>query len=140
MGRGTWKNFEIILFFRGGGSQFPGLGVPQRKDMKHDLYFLLVESFSKSYRAQNFSHSQRFFPYFLHVFSYFHISHIFLHTRISHQNHSEHNQGSGNTQSLEGWSARSRIEKGTQLTCFMSFLWGIPKPGNCEPPPHPALK
>ena len=22
-----------------------------------------------------------------------------------------------------------------QLTCSMSFLWGTPKPGNCEPPP-----
>ena len=37
MGRGTWKNFELILWSRegGGGSQFLGLGVPQRKDMKH---------------------------------------------------------------------------------------------------------
>ena len=38
MGRGTWKNFELNLLFRGEGgygSQFPGLGVPQRKDMKH---------------------------------------------------------------------------------------------------------
>ena len=37
MGRGTWKNFDLILLsgWGGGGSQFPGLGVPQRKDMKH---------------------------------------------------------------------------------------------------------
>ena len=38
MGRGTWKNFEPILWSwerGGGGSQFTGLGVPQRKDMKH---------------------------------------------------------------------------------------------------------
>ena len=38
MGLGTWKNFELILSSRGGwegDSQFPGLGVPQRKDMKH---------------------------------------------------------------------------------------------------------
>jgi len=38
MNRGTWKNFEFILLFRGGGgggSQFPGLGVSQRKDMEH---------------------------------------------------------------------------------------------------------
>ena len=38
MGSGTWKNFELILLFRGGeggGSQFPDLGVPQGKDMKH---------------------------------------------------------------------------------------------------------
>ena len=37
MGRGTWKNFELNLLFGGGegGSQFPDLGVPQRKDMKH---------------------------------------------------------------------------------------------------------
>jgi len=38
MGRGTWKNSELILLSwgGGGGSQFPGLGVPQRKNMKYD--------------------------------------------------------------------------------------------------------
>ena len=38
MGRGTWKDFELILLFRGRGghgSQFPGLEESQRKDMKH---------------------------------------------------------------------------------------------------------
>ena len=24
------------------------------------------------------------------------------------------------------------------LTCFMSFFWGTPEPGNCEPPPSPG--
>ena len=39
IGRGTWKNFKLILWSReglgGGDSQFSSLGVPQRKDMKH---------------------------------------------------------------------------------------------------------
>ena len=39
MGRGTWRNSELILLYRkeggGGGLQFPGLVVPQRNDMKH---------------------------------------------------------------------------------------------------------
>ena len=27
--------------------------------------------------------------------------------------------------------------QGWELTCFMSFLWGTPKPGNCVLPPPP---
>ena len=60
-----------------------------------------------------------YFNIFLHIFDkflhiifdiFFHIFHIFLH--ILHIIPS-------------------------YLACFMSFLWSIPKPGNCEaPPPH----
>ena len=38
MGRGTWRNSELVAFGPGGegsGLQFPGLGVSQGKDMKH---------------------------------------------------------------------------------------------------------
>jgi len=43
MGCGTWKNSELVFLSMGqagwkgvgGSSQFPGSGVPQRKDMKH---------------------------------------------------------------------------------------------------------
>ena len=52
MSRGTWKNFEIILLFRGvgGGSQFPGLEVPQRKDIKH----VKIQVFAFNYKYRNF--------------------------------------------------------------------------------------